>query len=257
MLSRRILISSLSTIALTFLSTSIVLMSREAFALAPIPVPGASLAASLLCKAAGGGRWLCLGLTIAADPTAVDVTGVTMSLAYDPSVYTFDPAASGPLAMFSSGGGDAPAAPGVGTQPLQLLPATGLEPGAPLGSVNYTELPGLVTLNYLLNTPITVSGDTNFFIFTFDFVHPVVIDLGMSTVTYTASGPGADFTQTAFTCSTTLGGSCGSNSPAGGMTITLAVVPELSTWAMMLVGFAGLSLVGYRSSQKGNRTCKA
>lgn len=34
-------------------------------------------------------------------------------------------------------------------------------------------------------------------------------------------------------------------------------VPELSTWAMMFVGFAGLSLVGYRSSRKRTRTCKA
>jgi hypothetical protein len=29
-------------------------------------------------------------------------------------------------------------------------------------------------------------------------------------------------------------------------------VPEPSTWAMMLLGFAGLALVGYRRSQRGS-----
>jgi hypothetical protein len=31
---------------------------------------------------------------------------------------------------------------------------------------------------------------------------------------------------------------------------TLTAVPEASTWAMMLVGFAGLSMAGYRASQR-------
>jgi len=31
---------------------------------------------------------------------------------------------------------------------------------------------------------------------------------------------------------------------------TLTAVPEASTWAMMLVGFAGLGVAGYRASQK-------
>jgi hypothetical protein len=33
-------------------------------------------------------------------------------------------------------------------------------------------------------------------------------------------------------------------------TFTLTAVPESSTWALMLIGFAGLSVVGYRVSQK-------
>ena len=31
---------------------------------------------------------------------------------------------------------------------------------------------------------------------------------------------------------------------------TLSAVPEASTWAMMVIGFAGLGIAGYRASQK-------
>jgi hypothetical protein len=33
--------------------------------------------------------------------------------------------------------------------------------------------------------------------------------------------------------------------------LTSAVIPELSTWAMMIVGFAGLGFLGYRKSRQG------
>ena len=33
-------------------------------------------------------------------------------------------------------------------------------------------------------------------------------------------------------------------------TFTLTAVPEASTWALMLIGFAGLGMAGYRASQK-------
>jgi hypothetical protein len=33
-----------------------------------------------------------------------------------------------------------------------------------------------------------------------------------------------------------------------------AVAPEPSTWAMMLLGFAGLGFVGYRRARAGNTT---
>jgi PEP-CTERM motif len=32
-------------------------------------------------------------------------------------------------------------------------------------------------------------------------------------------------------------------------TFTLTAVPEASTWALMLIGFAGLGIAGYRASQ--------
>jgi hypothetical protein len=38
--------------------------------------------------------------------------------------------------------------------------------------------------------------------------------------------------------------------PFGVGTFTLTAIPEASTWAMMLIGFAGLGVAGYRVSQK-------
>jgi hypothetical protein len=39
--------------------------------------------------------------------------------------------------------------------------------------------------------------------------------------------------------------------------VTFTAVPELSTWAMMLTGFAGLGFVGYRSSSRKSATLAA
>jgi hypothetical protein len=36
-----------------------------------------------------------------------------------------------------------------------------------------------------------------------------------------------------------------------GQIVGYALVPEPSTWAMMLLGFAGLSYAGYRTARKG------
>jgi hypothetical protein len=36
----------------------------------------------------------------------------------------------------------------------------------------------------------------------------------------------------------------------GGVGVTLTAIPEASTWAMMLLGFAGLGFAGYRASRK-------
>ena len=40
-------------------------------------------------------------------------------------------------------------------------------------------------------------------------------------------------------------------------TVTFTAVPELSTWAMILTGFAGLGFVGYRSSSRKSATLAA
>ena len=50
----------------------------------------------------------------------------------------------------------------------------------------------------------------------------------------------------------TDGGSTGSivTDETGGVGVTLTAIPEASTWAMMLLGFAGLGFAGYRASRK-------
>jgi hypothetical protein len=239
-------IGGLSLLASIVVPTTMVFAPQEAFAVAPGAPPGASLAAYYICRAAGGGILACTAVQIAADPTGVGVTGLDISLSYDPSVYTFDPGASGPLGIFSSGGGALAAAPGVGTEPLQVAPATGLEPGAPLGTVTLTQGPGSIAVEYDLSSPITLSSDENFFVFTFDLNTPIRIDPSTSTTTYLASGPGADFTQTSFSCSTMGGTGCGSTTPSSGITSNLTIVPELPVWAMLLLGFVAIGFAGQR-----------
>ncbi|HME86355.1 MAG TPA: hypothetical protein VKG91_17870 [Roseiarcus sp.] len=39
--------------------------------------------------------------------------------------------------------------------------------------------------------------------------------------------------------------------------VSAAPVPELSTWVMMLTGFAGLGFAGYRRAKKGHATFAA
>ena len=48
------------------------------------------------------------------------------------------------------------------------------------------------------------------------------------------------------------------NAPLGTlMPILGPAVPEPSTWAMMLLGFAGLGFAGYRRAKRGGATCVA
>jgi hypothetical protein len=178
-------------------------------------------------------------VTIVLDPMAVNVFDLSFSLAYDPAAYAFNPSLSGPLGAFSVGGDAPPADGGVGTAPMELIPSTGFTPGAPLpgSTLTYdTSTPGLLSVDYNLASPITTTGDVNDFRLDFTVLHPSLGGLG--TVTYSPLGPGTSFTQTAFACKTTdLTDMCGSSVPAVGISIS---VPEPTTWALMLIGFAGL-----------------
>ena len=70
------------------------------------------------------------------------------------------------------------------------------------------------------------------------FFHDNVIDLGPS-----LGGPGIDLTI-GYNLVADGSGGFGFDFAVGG------AVPEPSTWAMMLIGFAGLGFAGYRASRK-------
>jgi hypothetical protein len=40
-------------------------------------------------------------------------------------------------------------------------------------------------------------------------------------------------------------------------TFGASAVPELSTWAMLILGFAGIGFIGYRRKQNGSALCLA
>jgi hypothetical protein len=124
------------------------------------------------------------------------------------------------------------------------LPTAGFAPGAPLpgSTLTYTVAAGLLTVNYALADPVTVSGDTNFFLLDFTLVRPIVIQLGVSTATYATSGPGGAFSVADFTCTTVDPSSgCGSEFPSTAVTLNnVGYLPEPSAWAETLVGLGAL-----------------
>jgi len=195
----------------------------------------------------------CRFLARIADPTAAGVTGIEFTIQYDPLRYEFDEANSGPLGVFSVGGDAPPVNPGIGTQPLQLLPDSGYTAGAPLpgSTLTYTNTHGLLTVNYHLASPITVDNEINVFRTDFRFIDPVDIDVALSTVTYHAAGPGGDFSSVSFSCTTTdVSGGCGSNTPSTGETLSLQLVPEPGT--LLLVGSALAGLVACRLRRRAS-----
>ena len=180
--------------------------------------------------------------TIIDPPSSSDLTSLTISMKFNPSLYTFDQSRSGPLGAFSVGGDSPPVSPGVGTQPLQQLPSTGYAVGAPLpgSTLTYSVVGDVVTVNYQFpTTPISVTTDVNAFYLDFDLVTPMRIDGATSTVTYLAAGPG-QFTQLAGSCTTVAGpATCGSASPTVGTNFTFSI-PEPAAWATMLLGLGAV-----------------
>ncbi len=185
---------------------------------------------------------LCGDTALIVDPPASGVNGFTLQIRFDPSKYIFDPASSGPLGVFSVGGDSPAPTPGSGLSPFKLLPATGFNAGSPLpgSTLTYTVVGDLLTVDYQLQNALTVDGDINFFRLDFALIHPAIVKLDASSVTYLSSGAGQDFTQVRFSCSTTSTNSCGSATPSTGLTITYGV-PEPATWAMFI---GGLGLLG-------------
>jgi hypothetical protein len=98
-----------------------------------------------------------------------------------------------------------------------------------------------VTLDYQFASPVTLTGDTNVFIFMFDYINPVLIDLAASTVTYNAAGPGTDLTMTNAICTTVNDEFCGSGTPGTGISFDLAIVPEPGSLSILLAALGGLA----------------
>jgi hypothetical protein len=181
---------------------------------------------------------VCNKAGIKADPIGLGIEGGSMTLLYDSSLFTFDPAASGFFCQFSLNGDCPPADARAGTFPIDLLPASGYTPGGALpgATVSLTDTGSAVTLSYQLASPVDITQDTNFFFFVFDFKTPPVISVSQSSVTYLSSGAGDSFTQSSFVCHTDLipDSGCGSNVPITGVSLHLAAVPEPPTWSALV-----------------------
>jgi len=172
-----------------------------------------------------------------ADPVGLGVESTSLSLQYDTNKFTFDAQASGFLCQSSSGGDCPPASAAAGTFPLTLFPASGFNPGPPLpgSTVALSDSGGIVTLDYQLSSPVDITQDTNFFLFLFDFKHPITVDLNASSITYYSSQPGLDFTQTNFVCHTNEipDRGCGSADGIMGIDMNLTSTPEPASWSLL------------------------
>jgi hypothetical protein len=107
------------------------------------------------------------------------------------------------------------------------------------GAVNGDEITGTSTFEGADNMVFTTG---------FAFVSTVGISFetaaGQSVNIFSFFGPTTPPTGNAY-------GERIADGPFGGVGhFTLTAVPEASTWAMMIIGFAGLGMAGYRASQK-------
>ena len=197
-----------------------------------------------VCDPLGGSIYSCTKAVIRSDPKG-DVTHIGMVLDYDFSGpgFVFDAALSGLLGPFAVGGSEPPATPGVGTVPLPILTSLPDTPGTPNPgwTLSVTDNGLAVTVDYrnVSGAPVVLTHDTNWFVFVFDFIHPVVIDASTSTVTYSPTiVPGATFAELSFVCETSTPAypTCGSSSPSASITLNLAPVPEPSGAALLASG---------------------
>jgi len=209
-----------------------------------------------VCDPLGGTIFRCHHAGLRLDPSALvasgDVTQIRVVIDYDPPGpnFFFEPALSGPLGPFSVGGSAPPATPGVGTQPLPVFTSFPDSPGAPLpgSTLTVTDAASAVTVDYRLAAPVNVATETNFFLLTFGYITPFVIDASLSTVTYfTTAEPGADFTQLSALCTSgpPLFETCGSTTPAVSVFVDLKTVPEPAPLALLGPGLA-LAAAGRR-----------
>lgn len=220
--------------------------------------PGFSLFVYNVCSALGGTLFLCTQAGVRVDPQG-DIKHISMTLDYDlfgPN-FTFNPLLSGPLDVFSVGGSSPAATPGTGVQPMPVFLAPPDTPGAPLpGSVLTVVDNGLmVSIDYLLATPINVVSETNFFVFMFDYLVPVVVNTATSTVVYsTGILPGADFVVFDPVCESgdLAFPTCGSTEPATSVRIDgVTPIPEPSTTALLATGLAATIAGAARRRRRG------
>jgi hypothetical protein len=118
-----------------------------------------------------------------------------------------------------------------------------------------------VSNGFFAGTGVFVLGDRPGFGRNNGSIGPNLIDRPYSTDAFTAwdmltsigpiSGPG-DILQWSLSPVLTSGGTLILDNASVDVAFSAIVsVPELSTWAMMLLGFAGLGFAGYRQRQKG------
>ena len=121
-------------------------------------------------------------------------------------------------------------------------------PTASTGVFDIDTITGVIDGSEITGTSAFRGADNEVFTNGFAFVSTVGISFetaaGQSVNIFSFFGQGTPPTGNAY-------GEFTANPGAFGVgTFTLTAVPEASTWALMLIGFAGLGMASYRASQK-------
>jgi hypothetical protein len=165
----------------------------------------------------------CVGFLIF-DPPGV-ISSIGFNVNYDNSIYQILPAQSGFLCDFSDGG-YCPA-----TNPNSVTFDPGFSVGSPRAGTNYSFVvtPSTISLLYDMSAnPAPNTGDRNAFAIAFTTSSRLNFEF------HTQQGLG-NLQTVSVSCQLVGGGTCGSDSPAWGITGTS--VPEPAAWAMLIVGF--------------------
>jgi hypothetical protein len=173
-------------------------------------------------------------LVVWVDPPSF--SNIDLTLDYDPSKLAF--LGGGTLCDFGTGG-DCPAVDTTSglVSPIPSISSLTLGSELPGSSLSLTTGADSVTLSYDLSgamTPPTGGADENFF----GFVFNPLVPLG-NAVTIENKPGSYDITLASETCTLSDKSNCMTNSPTYGY--SFSTIPEPSTWAMTLLGFAGLA----------------
>ncbi|HEX5374099.1 MAG TPA: hypothetical protein VFW84_15345 [Aquabacterium sp.] len=185
-----------------------------------------------------------------ADPPVAEVSGLSTSLSYDTSKYTFRSDLSGLICEFAQGASCPPASAVYGTYMISDMPMIDLVVGQALpgGTLTVTNdiVAGVVSVDYVMSTPLLLDGqDRNFFAFVFESLQPY--NPYATQVTFHDQPGSYDFTQLSASCISTE--RCGSNTPVYGITITPIPEPEV-IW----LSLAGLVVVAQQRRRRFHET---
>jgi hypothetical protein len=138
-------------------------------------------------------------------------------------------------------------APALGGVPFQGSGTIDASPTASTGVFDIDTITGVINGSEITGTSAFRGADNE--VFTNGFAFTSIAGISFET----AAGQSVNIFSFFSQGSPPTGNAYGELASPGGFgvgTLTLTAVPEASTWAMMLIGFAGVGMAGYRASQK-------
>jgi hypothetical protein len=171
----------------------------------------------------GGGLTECTSVALYVDPIGDGIEDFSITLQYDPALWSFDQSTSGFTCQFASQGDCFPPSVSYGSSLVDSLidPSVGNIASGGSYAISFPS-PGSVKLDAVFGNPINVTSDTNAYAFSFTPTLSNSINLNKPLLaTYSEQlVPGSSFIQSNWTCNTRLGNKCASNTPVPSLTLT-------------------------------------